>query len=81
MSFQSYFAKPKSMTQSALAAAVGCCKQQINHIVRGRRKPSGDLARRIIEATGGEVTYEDLYGKPDIQSPEQAPEAEERIGG
>lgn len=43
------------------AARVQTSRQTIYRICKGGQTPKPDLARRIIEATGGVVSYHDLY--------------------
>lgn len=54
-------------TQAALAELVGVEQASISRLIPGPgkkqvRKPSLDLAERILEATGGEVTPNDFVG-------------------
>lgn len=41
------------MSQSELAAAVGCSRQQINNLEAGRSNPSLSMIRRLREALPG----------------------------
>ena len=43
-----------------LACAVGCSREHITLVRNGDRKPSADLAVKLIAATGGKVTFEDI---------------------
>lgn len=47
-------------TAAALAAAVGISGPSITRIKRGEQNVSLDLAIKIVAATGGKVTLEDL---------------------
>ena len=47
-----------SVAKLADACSVGW--QTIHHIRNGRRTPSLEIACRIVEATGGQVTIDDL---------------------
>lgn len=44
-------------TQIALAEAVGTTQASIARYAAGQRFPEADLARKIDEATGGEVSF------------------------
>lgn len=48
------------ITASALAEAVGVSGPSMTRIRRGEQNISLDLANRIVLATGGKVTLEDL---------------------
>lgn len=50
----------KTINQKRLALAIGTHPVYLNAILRGRRRPSPDLALRIEEATGGAVTRMEL---------------------
>lgn len=54
----------------ALAADVGCSRVYLTQIASGAGRASAKLARRIHEATGGEVHVSDL--RPDIFPPGEA---------
>lgn len=48
---------------SMFAARVGTSRQTLYRIFSGSHMPRPPLARRIVEATGGAVTFETLYGR------------------
>ena len=52
--------KKTKLKQTEIAERVGTHKVYINAILRGRRRPSPDMALRIVEATGGEITVMEL---------------------
>lgn len=54
------YLRTTSQRASDLAAAVGCETSTITRFLRGERTPSLDIALRIQQATGGEVTPHDL---------------------
>jgi transcriptional regulator with XRE-family HTH domain len=56
-----YLRRP-GVTQSALAAAAGVSPAMLNQVKAGIRRPSPELARRIEQATGGEVSAASLLG-------------------
>lgn len=57
------YIKMAKVIQNDLAQQVGCRQPTISQIVTGTRRPSPDLAMRIQQATGGQVTVmELLYG-------------------
>jgi DNA-binding transcriptional regulator YdaS (Cro superfamily) len=47
------------------ADEIGVSAASVSYYRSGRMMPSPVIAKRIIEATGGQVSYEDLYGKPE----------------
>lgn len=56
------------VTQSALAIGMGCTQGNVGHYERGQTVPP-DSAKRLIAyalSLGHLVTYEDIYGKPDV---------------
>lgn len=56
------------VTQSALAVGMGCTQGNVGHYERGQTVPP-DSAKRLIAyalSLGHLVTYEDIYGKPDV---------------
>lgn len=55
------FLKRRRMTDSAFAAQIGCNRSQISRIRRGLAWVSAPLAWRILEASGGKVTPNDLF--------------------
>lgn len=68
---QDYLRRP-GVTQSALAAAAGVSPAMLNQVKSGLRRPSPDLARRIEQATGGEVSAASLLGlRGDAPAPAQ----------
>jgi len=57
--------------QVKLAKNLGIHQVYLSSVFNGHRRPSPDLARRIEQATGGQVTRMELL------YPEEAPRAEE----
>lgn len=62
-------------TQHALARAAGVTQGRISQIIVGKEKPSLELTRRLVQATGGRVTLLDL--RPDLTDLLPASEAAE----
>lgn len=62
MTLEKYFASEdrKHKTQDDLAQSLGVSQSYISLLVARKKRPSLPLAKRIVEATGGEVTYDDL---------------------
>lgn len=50
---------------TAFGERVGASRQTLYRIMTGVQAPKPALARRIVEATGGAVSYGALYGEPD----------------
>ncbi|MEM9014257.1 MAG: helix-turn-helix transcriptional regulator [Pseudomonadota bacterium] len=48
---------------ASFAARVGASRQTLYRIFSGAHTPRPSLARRIVEATGGAVSFEALYGR------------------
>lgn len=77
-----------SMSQDAMAAALGCTQGAISSYEVGRNDPTPDTARQIIEmakARGLSVGYDHVYGAKPVprvrrikppEPPEPAPEIE-----
>lgn len=57
-------AQEPPLTQADLARTVGVTRWTINSIETGRRNASRDVIRKIIEATGGVVGLNELWGAP-----------------
>ena len=55
------FLKKNEITEEEFSDSVGSSQAHINYIIRGKRNPSLDLARRIIKATDGKVNIADLF--------------------
>lgn len=67
------------LSMADLGEALGVTHQHIHLIIKGKRKPSWDLANRIVTYTKGAVTVEDLLGPRSPAEVEQilpAPTAE-----
>lgn len=61
MSLDRYL-QSKGLTQEALAARVGLSNSYLNQLVNRKRRASPEIARRIEEATSGEVSAASLLG-------------------
>lgn len=61
------YLKREKKRQIDFAAECGVSVQMVNFIVRQKRTPSLPLAQKIVEATGGQVGYEDLIPTPEPQ--------------
>lgn len=57
--------KKKRLSQSEVADLLGVTDRAVCAWERGDWPPTPPHARKIIEVTGGEVGYEDLYGAPE----------------
>ena len=70
MTLDEYLAQD-GQTASALAQRAGTTGASITRILYGEQKPSADMIKAIVEATGGVVTADDLvFGAP--RTPKQA---------
>lgn len=49
------------LSQAAFGELVGASRWTINRIENGERTPSSALVRRVIEATHGKITANDLF--------------------
>lgn len=64
MTLDTYLAIPGN-TAAALAEKAGTTGASITRILHGEQNPSSDMIRAIVEATGGQVTADDLvFGAP-----------------
>lgn len=64
MTLDDYLSQPKA-NAAVLAGKANTTPASINRILHGEQKPSADMIRAIVEATGGKVTAHDLiFGKP-----------------
>lgn len=52
--------KSNAKTPADLAAALGVERSTVARYVSGERRPRAELARRIAELTGGQVTANDF---------------------
>ncbi|MDF1720542.1 MAG: helix-turn-helix transcriptional regulator [Minwuia sp.] len=52
----------KGMTSTQFAALIGCRESTVSMYLNGKRMPRLNLMRKIIEATGGAVTADDMFG-------------------
>lgn len=50
------YRREKNITRTQMAHLIGCDVSYVGHIEEGRRRPSPEMARRIEQATGGEVS-------------------------
>lgn len=48
-------------TRTSFAREIGEEPKWIARICQGKRQPSPEIARKIVAATNGEVTLEDIY--------------------
>ena len=62
MRFVDYI-KGRFNTQREAAQFFGVTPGLVSHWVNGRRKPSPKTAGEIVALTGGEVTFEHIYGE------------------
>jgi transcriptional regulator with XRE-family HTH domain len=64
MTLDEYLALPGN-TAAQLAAAAKTSGATITRLLYGEAQPSADMIRAIVEATGGDVTADDLlFGAP-----------------
>lgn len=71
MTLDEYLRMPAN-TASQLAEAAGTTGATITRILYGDAKPSAEMIRAIVTATGGQITAHDLvFGSP-RQKPERA---------
>lgn len=64
MTLDDYLSKPE-VNAAKLAEDARTSVASINRILHGEQKPSADMIRAIVEATGGAVTADDLvFGAP-----------------
>jgi transcriptional regulator with XRE-family HTH domain len=54
------FMKENFFTERRFASVLGISQQHLNFIIRGKSSPSIQLIQRIIKATNGKVTLDDL---------------------
>lgn len=66
------YLKQEGLTDEAFGALARLSQSSVNRLRRGEAKPSADALARIYEATGGEVTANDLLG---MKPAERASEA------
>jgi len=59
MTLQEYLAR-NGLSQAAFARRIGVSQQAVQRYVDGKRVPKRALAKKIVEVTGGQVTYQDL---------------------
>lgn len=57
------FLSKNGMTAEQLAAAVAISAAQLSRIRNGKSRPGAQLAGRIVRATGGLVSYADLFAE------------------
>ena len=59
-------------TEAEIASVIGCSQGTVNKLKLGKAKPSLDLMRRIVYATGGDVTPNDFAGIIPDQNKDEA---------
>ena len=59
MELKEYIEK-NNLTERELALLIGISQQHVNRLIRKIANPSLPLAKKIKEATGGEVTIEEM---------------------
>lgn len=60
MTLTQYLAENR-LSASAFGRLIGCSGMAVSRYARGRRIPHGDLMRRIVAATQGQVQPNDFY--------------------
>lgn len=60
----SEYLEGNAITQKAFAQTIGISKSFLNDIVKRRRTPGLDVALRIRDATGGNVSLDTLLANP-----------------
>ncbi len=55
------------ITKQDFANQIGISRGHIHQLINGTRSPSAKLAKKIEEATGGEVTKEELLFPEDYE--------------
>jgi DNA-binding transcriptional regulator YdaS (Cro superfamily) len=71
MNLQALFATYPKTTIAAIARQAGTSLGYLEHVTKGRRRMSADLAILLEHATGGELTAREL--RPDLPWPGQCP--------
>lgn len=69
MNLQAFFAMYPKTAIAAIAQQAGTSLGYLEHITKGRRRMSADLAILLEHATGGELTAREL--RPDLPWPRQ----------
>lgn len=59
-----WLGRHEEISQSKLAAAAECSEGHLSLILRGERGVSMKLAKKLSDATGGEVRVEDFLMEP-----------------
>lgn len=54
----------EGLTQHEVAERLGAAQSYVCQLETGTRRPSVDVAARIVAMTGGEVTLEEAFGLP-----------------
>lgn len=70
------YLKSSKIKVSDFAKMIDVAQATVSGYTTGSRpRPRPEIARRIVEATGGQVTYEDLYGRPALPASTECQEA------
>jgi plasmid maintenance system antidote protein VapI len=56
--------KKSRISRKALADILNVSQSMISQVISGKRLFHPSIALRLIDFSGGSVTYDDLYGKP-----------------
>ena len=56
------YLRKHELTHEVFADRIGCEQPTVTRFVGGKRIPSPDLMKRIVDATAGEVTANDFFG-------------------
>ncbi len=67
----------RSLTDAAFAAVTGCGPTTVNRIRRGATMPEASLIARIVAATDGQVTANDLFDAYQAAHADPAPPAKD----
>jgi DNA-binding transcriptional regulator YdaS (Cro superfamily) len=62
MKLSNWLDKHRPRQRHLFAAEIGVKPPHLSRIALGTSEPSPTVARRILTATSGDVTFEDLYG-------------------
>jgi plasmid maintenance system antidote protein VapI len=60
------FLKLKNISQTDFAEAVGTSPQMMTEVIKGRKRFSPDMAKKIVDYSGGKISLEELLFPDDF---------------
>jgi len=70
--------KKEDIKQAHLAKQLGVYPNQIHCLLKGKTRPKPYMAKKIRDLSGGQVTFDDIYGIPSFEEQKLAEKTEKK---